>query len=357
MRIGTLYSASDKSLFDALNQKKVTNNDLRQLFQSRGIFISKDTSRKDLASHFARLFHDYHDYQLLARLFGSANQRDKFTSLRIKTDATLETFQSGAFELKTELEQAGATVKVYTAQGNRLDIEVKYSKVQFNKSEFRQVSTRTARISIHKDNGEFVVYSPHSDETYEWVNKIAKCVNENTEQPLVFDEIRLSPSLDAKKKTEFFTQLIRVLPGLQLKDVSDVYVTKPRQAQDDEDDDGDDGSPEIRIDKASLRGKGVLESDELKLLQSKGFYVSKIIWTCEQPHLVSDIYEFEAQFSSPDECTDFTYLPRGFYKRTVGGLHNQTRTAFSTEEEHKYGQLIEAAARSTLQKIMGQTHG
>ncbi|MEO3715895.1 hypothetical protein [Roseateles flavus] len=355
MSTGKIYSASDKSLFDALNQKKVTNADLRELFISRGILVSKETSRRDLAKHFARLFHDYYDYQALARLFGNNNgQRDKLSSLRLKTKATLENFESGAIELRSRLEDSGgAAVKVHTAKGNRLDIEVRYSKTEFNRSEFRQVRTRTALISIYKEGDELVVHAPHSEESHEWISEIVKSVIEKTEEPVDFDEIRLSPTMDAKVKTKFFTHLIRSLPALKLRDVSDVYVTKPKVEKADDDDTDERGSPEIRIDKASLRGQGVLESDELELLQKKGFYVSRIIWTCKEEHDTADVYEFEAQFATPDECSDFTFLPRGFYRYLGHGRYNETRTAFSSDHERTLGRLIEESARATIKNLPG----
>ncbi len=346
MKVGTIYSASDKALFDALNQKNVTNAELRQLFLSRGILVSPDSSRKSLAMHFARLFHDYHDYQTLASLFGGTVARDKLSTVRLTTKATLDNFQSGASELKAELEQGGSIVKIYRGSGNRLDIEVRYTKVHFNKSEFRQVSNRTSHISIQQTVNDVVINSSHNDETKEWINQLIQSIREKNVADIEFNEIELPPTLSAKAKTAFFTSLVRNIPTLPLRDVTDVYVTKPRDRSDDEN--SDEASPEIRIDKASLRGQGVLESQELSLLERRGFYVSRIIWTSKQPGIDTDVLEFEAQFALPEECRDFAYLPRGFYKSSSSGGHAKSRTAFSQEDERKYGVLIEQAARKSL---------
>lgn len=354
MRLGTIFSANDKSLYDALNQKTVTNPDLRSLFLTRGILVSSESSRKHLAKHFARLFHDYQDYQALAKLFGGTIQREKISTVRIDTTATITDFQSAAFELKAELEEAGALVRVNTSAGTRLDIELRYTKVNFNKSEFRQVNVKNARISLFFDNGELVVHAPNNDEVQEWLDSLARIVREKTEAEVKFNEIRLPPTMDAKAKTAFFTQLIKNVENFTLKDVSDIFVAKAKDWADEGDDD-EVGITEIRIDKASLRGRGVLESAELKLLEKRGFYVSRIIWTATPNVPQPDIYEFEAQFARADECADFAYLPRGFYKFLAEGSYNVSRTSFSTEEEVKYGKLIESAARSTFAKLPG--HG
>ena len=100
MKLGTIYSASDKSLYDALNQSNVTNADLRSLFLSRGILVSSDSNRKHLAKHFARLFHDYRDYQALARLFGGSVQRKKYQHSELKLKRQLVIFRLQLSNLK-----------------------------------------------------------------------------------------------------------------------------------------------------------------------------------------------------------------------------------------------------------------
>ncbi|MDR3571890.1 MAG: hypothetical protein P4L81_06945, partial [Candidatus Pacebacteria bacterium] len=96
MKTGSIYSASDKALFEALNQPKVTRSDLRQLFMSRGIVVSHQTSREALALHFSRLMHDYNDFQLLARLFGTKARTERIASFRVISKAKMQNFETAA---------------------------------------------------------------------------------------------------------------------------------------------------------------------------------------------------------------------------------------------------------------------
>lgn len=72
MRMGSLYFASDKAIFDALTQRSLTGAELRKVFLSRGIVISNESDKKFLASRFSALFHDYYDYRNLSLLVGGA---------------------------------------------------------------------------------------------------------------------------------------------------------------------------------------------------------------------------------------------------------------------------------------------
>jgi hypothetical protein len=354
MRANAIYSASDKALFDALNQKKVTNGDLRELFLSRGMLMSKETPRKQLALHFSRLTHDYADYQLLAKLFGGHVRRDKLTSVRVKGNQDLSQYEAALLELKRELEADGTMVKVAKTDANKLEIEFKYQAVFFNKSEFRQVVSRTAKISLEKSADSLIINSPFTEYVQDWVQDILGKVEESSGTDLVLDKIQLPPSTPLTKKNEFFRTLIRSLTGFTLDDVSDVYVSKPKpELPEGDDDDEDEIDTGIHISKASLRGQGVLDSKELRLLAEQGFYLSKIVWTARQHSLDSDIYEFEAQFADADNCADFSYLPRGYYRYLAPGSFNQTRTGFPTDEDQRLGGLIEQAARTALNSVLG----
>lgn len=362
MSLGTIYSATDKSMFDALNQKTVTNGDLRELFLSRGILVSKETTRVELAKHFVRLNHDYYDYQKLATLFGGRISRDRMSSVRIVQVVAFETFESAAHELKANLEAEGATVKVTSkSDGSRIDIEVHYQAIHFNKSEFRQVVNRSSLISIENSVDGLSIHSPFTDESNGWVAALAHNAGVIGNVAITLEEIRLPLAFSLEHKSEFFRRLIKSIEGFTFSDVSDVYVWKPEKSKSkalDEDELADQelGNTEIHIKKASLKGTGVLQSEELKLLSKEGFFISRIVWTSKLPTNDSDIYELEAQFSNPDECSGFSFLPRGLYKYKNPGNYNETRTGLSKDEDQRIGRLIESAARKTMKDMIGVSH-
>lgn len=361
MKSGVIVSASDKSLFDALNQRTVTNNDLRELFLTRGIIGSKDTSRRALALHFSRIPHDYHDYSKLATIFGNPLHHEKLTSRRLQTKADLKVLESSAHELKADLESEGSLVRISTSKGSRLDIEVQYQKLNFNKSEFRQVITKTVRITLEKNGDEIVAYLPHNDEAYEWMEKIQNNAQLKTDEIIESREIKLPLTLDAKAKSKFFIELVQHISGHPLHDVTDIYISKPtpdeRKIESDGSVDSNDVSNGIHISKASLKGQGVLQSEEMNLLEKKGFYISKIVWTSKSTGVENDLFEFEAQFAKPETCSSFTFLPRGFYKKLGDAGHSLSRTGVSTEEEHRLGRLIEKSAQRAFSNLMGSEDG
>ena len=77
----SLYYASDKNIYDAVNQSKVDNDTVQKLFERRNIVCSKKTPRSDLAEYFSQLTHDYLDHQDIANRLGIAKRRERLTSV------------------------------------------------------------------------------------------------------------------------------------------------------------------------------------------------------------------------------------------------------------------------------------
>jgi hypothetical protein len=356
MKSGSIYYASDKALFDALNQHKVTISDLRDLFFSRGIIISKDSVRKDLAVIFSRLIHDYYDHQKLAKILGSSSRRERNTSIKINSPLESSKIEDAAHQIKNEVSQYGDHVEVSQTE-NIIKVKINYKETNYNKSEFRQVVQKESIIIFEKNADKWSVRNPLNDHIEEIKSKIIDRIEQSSEEPLDIEEISLEHLSSNEKRTKFFIDLIKNVEGFQLTDVTDVFVFHPKSPVSEDDDDQDGSSNGVHITKASLKGEGVLQSDELRSLYDKGFYICKIVWQGVNSSVDSDLYEFEAQFANPEDCKKFSYLLKGFYKYKCVGEYNKNRTLSSTAEENQFNKLIENAAQVSLHNLINIEKG
>tara|TARA_R110002126_G_scaffold291730_1_gene456122 strand:- start:8374 stop:8763 length:390 start_codon:yes stop_codon:yes gene_type:complete len=78
-----MYYASDKNVFDALNQYRVDSATLANLFERRNIIVSKKTARDDLAEYFSRLPHDFYDHKTISEKLGVVPRRERTTSMNL----------------------------------------------------------------------------------------------------------------------------------------------------------------------------------------------------------------------------------------------------------------------------------
>lgn len=339
---GNIFYASDKAVFDALTQKKITNEQLAELFFTRGTIISKKTSRDNLSKYFSRNIHDYYDHQFIAKIFGSTSRKEKTIATRIKNNIDADEIESIVSSLCTNRSDNDEKLDFITKE-NGYDITIKYKEIDYNKTEFKQVSDKEAIISLIKEGEEWFIRSPLNDFIENIKENLLDNISveiQNNNGELITENIELITVSDFSLRKKFFDkELISSIGNYSLHDVTHVYVYNP----------DDESDEEIHISKASLNGNGVLESSELSSLYEKGFYIWKIIWKIRENNM-SDIYEIEAQFANAKVCDKFSYLIRGFYKYKDGD-YNSSKTQLSNADELRITQLIDKAAKFSMDKI------
>ncbi|HBL5403513.1 TPA: hypothetical protein LR346_004756, partial [Enterobacter hormaechei] len=149
--MNNIHSVTDKALYDALCQPRVTPNDLRDLYLQRGILVSKATDKKELAKNFSKFSHDFHLHQQIAAIFGGFLRREKSTSLLIKNKIPHDILLEAADQLKEELQKQDDVCHVI-ADKNIVRIHVTYLSTNYGKSDFCQVEKKTATFEIEKQD-------------------------------------------------------------------------------------------------------------------------------------------------------------------------------------------------------------
>lgn len=383
MRMGSLYFASDKAIYDALTQRSLTSAELRKVFLSRGIVISNESDKKFLASRFSALFHDYYDYRNLSLLVGGRDSREKTTNVVVTTAVSKDQLTDALTSVKEWLVDDQHEQAEVAVHGDQLKLTVKYQKLDLSQAEFRQVVEKTAEIILEKQGSGWKITGPMNDKFKDITDQLYSQIEILTDQDVGTRTISLEAIPDAGIRTNFLRSLIRNLKDMEVVDVVDVSTFNPNDREDDDldlsddalvieesvevesEDEGEDCDPEaeltkpqpeakthkiIRIDKASLKGKGVLESKQLLELEGHGFYLWKIRWTAREKLVGSEIVQFEAQFGNQAKYCDFSYIVKGVYNYHNGKYaKNLVRAAPVVEQKLKI--RLEEAAQKTLDDI------
>lgn len=348
-RNGAIYSATDKAIFDALQQYKVTRDDLKDLFFTRGIIISNKTDKEDLASNFSKYIHGYEDYKFLSTILGVVTHKERMHSFDIITkEITLDEIEVFLKEIETKLIDSSGDIIDVSMVGKALVMKVEYTEPDFTKSEFRQVIDKDAEITVEKIKNGFSISGPHNKKM-ETITDLLTNKIQTQDSKSEIKEIELEGVANKLLVSNFFEELTKTMKGYDLVNVTDVYVYNPKK----------DTGTGSHIKKVSLSGTSVTMSKELAALYAQGFYVWKITWIVKDTrNSESDLYEFEALFSDPEECTDFAYLVKGYYpikEDDEGGTstHYKNRINFGNKNlEAKYSKLIIETAKTALAKVL-----
>lgn len=350
----SLYYASDKNVFDALNQHKVDSKTIMDLFSRRNIVVSKATPRESLAAYFSRQIHDYQDHKDIAARLGIAPRRERITSMDVKGDVEKEHLQVAVEQLKDELEKSGEVVQV-SRDGNRVSITVQYSTIDYKVSEFAQRQERDGTIELIKTEDGYTVRNTHNEYVDDVTEELIANLEKASSATLSKVTVSLFDVTSARLRSKFFHDLAFKLPGFQQSDVTAVYVfkAKPDDFDSDSDDDNEDSSGDAatHVERVHLRGQGVTRSEILnELLDKDDYYITKIAWGAREISGTGHDYDIEASFTNPRECSGFSFILSGVYPFEDGHISARRRPPSKIEID-KISRVVETKARELVAQL------
>lgn len=338
----SVYYVTDKNIFDALNEHKVTADVVVELLSARNTIASSKEKRIDLARYFSRLTHDYFDNQKIASVLGIVPRRERMTSLYVKGSLVED-------ELRVALEEVA---KVYKELGDGFSISkqqrgyralIQYSIVDYRRSEFNQVQSRDAEIELSLTDSGVEIRSNQN----EYVDRVRDaCVEALTRSNPSVErrDISLIAFTDPRTRSKFFHDLFSGIDGFSFQQVTDVFIYKPQDSG------GDGVEREPAVDKVALRGSGVNSTKWFSEFTSDGYYVVRVIWTAKEIFNEGNLYVIEALFADPETCSDFSFLLHGVHDRVDAGHHHRRR-APSRAEIINVTKAIEISSRKLMENL------
>lgn len=349
----SLYYASDKNVFDALNQHKVDAPTVVRLFQRRNIVVSKKTPREDLAKYFSTLTHDYYDHKEIAARLGVAARRERTTSMDVSGVGDIDELQGVVEQLKKEMEASGDTVQV-TRDGDNLSIGIQYSEIDYKRNEFSQVQVRDGTIEFVKSPTGYVVRNTQNDYLNGVRETLLAKVEKTTSAPLTKVVVSLFDIPSPKLRSKFFHELASSLPGFVRRDVTDVYVFKAKPDPDEEGSEEDFEGSETHVERVFLRGSGVSRSEILNgLLDEEDYYIIKMGWTATEVLGDGNVYDIEAGFSDLKDCTGFSFILSGVFPVEEGKTSTRRRSPYKHEID-AFSRVIESKARDLVAALRAE---
>lgn len=345
-----LYFASDKNIFDALVQKhKVDASTLTTLFRNRNTIVSKKTDRDLLAEHFSRLTHDYYDHKIISEKIGVAPRRERATSMELVGEVKAEVVQTALEDLKRQITASGDVAHI-SRSGESFSMIIQYSRYDYKKSEFAQLVVKDAVIEVVKTSTGYTLISPQNEFANSLRDELVAIVEVKSDVPIEKFHISLFSVPDSKRRTQFFIDLMDGMQGFTRRDVTDVYIYKPKpQSMGDEDLASDDD--DTHIEKVFLRGNGVTRSSILlDLVGSDEYYIVKICWLARRTLGNGDVYKIEASFADPKDCDGFSVLLKTVHPN-VEGRFSKFRSPLKPEID-EISRAVEAAAKAIVQSYV-----
>jgi len=356
----SLYYASDKNVFDALNQHKVDIQTIMKLLERRNIIVSKKTPRESLATYFSRQIHDYQDHKDIAGRLGIAPRRERITSMDVNGEVTKDHLDVAVKQFKEDLEKNGEVVQIHKENG-KVSLTVQYSTVDYKVSEFAQRQERDGTIELLETEEGFTVRNTHNEFVNDVTQLLVKKLEVAADTKLEKVTISLFGVPSARLRSKFFHELASSLKGYTRTDVTAAYVFKAKPdalvSDDSEEEDEEDVESGTHVERVALRGNGVTRSDIFNdLLKDDDYYITKIAWDVRETGGAGHAYAIEAMFTNAKDCTGFSFILSGVYPCEDGLLSSRRRAPFKHEIEEISG-VVEARARELVKQLSEEFAG
>lgn len=379
----SIYYATDKNVFDALNQHKVTRVAIQSMFLRRNILVSSETPRVELAAYFSLLNHDYKDHQDIAFRLGVVSRRERSTSMVVQGVNDRSDLLAAVEDVKKELEETGDVVKI-SKHDNRVVVVIHYSTIDYRRSEFTQTQQRKGRIEFIGSDASYVVRSTHSDHMTRARDEILDVLSRRPNVSLEKLKISLSSFPSPKDRSTFFNDLINELDGFALYDVKEAFAYKARphgfdgdfddddliDIEDENDDQGDDSGVDdsksappgkdgrddneaklgSHIDHVNLKGVGVTRSSFLIDALDDDYYIVRTRWEARKAVTLGQIYIIEALFTDPAVCDEFSFMLRGVFPLEEGRV-SKRQVAPLPDDIDEVSRAIEVTAQKLLTRL------
>lgn len=348
----SLYFASDKVIFDALNHVQVKTEVIRELLLERGVLVSAKTEKYELAKYFSRLTTDFYDQRDIGGKLGRYAKKERVTYIEIEGKRTAPQVIEAINEAAAELAKDEIASLTYSKSGDKIVAQLEYEDVDYTEVEFRQVQVRDAFIELSSTASGFVVRSTQNRFVENVMERIFLSLAAKQGPEWKPKRISLQGIADPKKRTQFFEFLTKNIEQHDLVTVTEAYCFKPKAGQkiDEESDDPAELEDQPFVERVSLKGTGVDRSFVIDGLFERGYYVVKTAWRVKpKTSLDADVFELEAQFSSPETCTDFSYQVRTVFICDEGNITEKKRTPKTDEQDALFRLIEDAAKRAVLQ--------
>ncbi|PHM21276.1 MAG: hypothetical protein CK604_02460 [Curvibacter sp. PD_MW3] len=347
----SLYYASDKNIYDALNQSRVDNDTVQGLFSRRNIVCSKRTPREELSRFFSRLTHDYLDHKEISLRLGVISRRERITSVDLRGDIKKDDVTRAIHKIREELQSEGDVVHV-SEEGGSIIMNVHYSTIDYKRSEFSQLQQKDGHLELIKVGNDYVLRSTHSDYVDQIRDAFARQLEKETSKPIERVSVNLSGIKSNSARSQFFYDLMSELPGYVRRDVTDVYVYKPRPNPAADDSDEEAAEVDTHVEKVLMKGNGVTQSKLLSdLIQVQNYYISRVEWIATEQLGKGFAFDVEVMFSDPKECTGFSYLLRGVYELEDNGKLSKKRRPPTKSEIDTVSRAIEDKAKELVERL------
>jgi hypothetical protein len=357
--------ATDKDIRDVvLSTQQLTVSKMLKLLRGKGIILSADLSREQLAFCYAAQFtHDMYDLRDLLEEAPFAPKQESITSVQLEVALQRDQVIKAIDAFMADVAENGDEQIIITGRGDKNhELQVTYHELDYSRTFLKQKIPRTGLIQLVASRSTITLRRPDNDTMMRLEAKLLEKLQEQLppDQKGTEHRIDLRGLNTAKSRTKFFTELISSIPGFKLKNVTKVYLhrfaDKPslKEEVEPEDETKEELEEELRqaldawVQRATATGSRLLDTEFYRRLEQEGYALHGIRWTSEEAKAPHDRVIFDVAVRDPETGSGFHYKVLGAHKKKPDGSYLKTPKKLTDSEVAEVNASIEVAAQQAL---------
>lgn len=369
------YWADDKDVSDLLSQSKFGIKKLHQISKRRGIILSTSLSKEAIVEYLSALPFSWAELIRFLEEIESEQREPSLTWTEIERDLEVPAIETAIRELRDL--RVGLNKKEtfeITTSGDVVNIAVKFQELNPLSTRMLQWTDQRLELQVIKNGGKIKIRHGATEKGSEIAGALLKALQPTEGPKFATLAISLESVTSPEKRTDFFRKIIFNLPGLRAENVMDIRLNRIRVADDDSSqveteilsldpvtpngtpsNNEPDSIPTASVRRTVLSGDSLLQSPEFQDFTSKGFYITKAVWTATENAGAGRRFEFEAEFKNAEKASDFTYKPKACWDREDSGELARTKIVPKLDDRRILIEKLEEAAILALTEISEDT--
>jgi len=280
------YCPEDKDILDFINSSSISAPELTQQLRQKGVYVSKDAKKEDLALLLIQEVYTWEDVSELLAMVHLPTPREHFITGSHSTAAQFESLEDAVQNVKDfRLNKYGDRVNIESVGADAYKITIDYTKIDYEKTRLIQCVEREAEILIERTPEGFK--TQRTDDNCAAQVELAilgefERLAQQDDLEVISERLKLSALPTIEKRVKFFVDLMEGLKNYEFQQINSARVQSFKPEIFDDDDDADeDISEEYKsaVESLIINGKNVGGSEIYDSVVGKDFFISSATWT------------------------------------------------------------------------------
>lgn len=349
------YCPEDKDILDFVNSISVTIEELTIFLRKRGVYVSKDAKKSDLANLLVKEIYSWNDVSDLLLLLDIPTQKEHYITGDHQSSGQFETIEDAVSRVKEHrLNKYGDRVTIESIDANTYRILIDYTQIDHEKTRLIQCVERDAEILIEKTPSGFKTRRSDCDRASEielailgeYESIVAEDAHELTSIRL---KLSLLPTLE--KRVQFFTDLMEGIAGFDFEQIK----TARTQSYKDPSDVVELGTQDLlseeykpSLESLIFNGKNIGNSAIYDSVVGKDFFVSSAVWTAVSDSDECRKVEVKASFVPIQNDFELQFSVFGVWLFKSGEIQPKERP--NQFQKARFANLLRDSAEQAIRK-------